>query len=334
MEPAPRRRRRRTAVRVALVALLVAAMVYALAGIIPGSGGRLAGLATGWAAVAVVAELVAIVAYAELFHAVFGPDQPAVGFVRGAQIGIGELGAFAVVPTGAGGPILRVWALLASKVSLPVVFVRSVVHAVALNLPYVLVALVLGLGVVAGVGPGNAPTLAALAPLGVIVATCAVAVAAARYARAHRGEEHGGRFSRIGLELVAAIPEGLRATPRRLRDPRLICSAIAYWAGDCGVLVLAVHAVHGSAPVTVIVLAYLLGQLGNALPLPGGVGGVEPLMLGVFTASGVDSGVAAAAIVVYRFVSLGLQAVLGSLAVASLAPVLDAGARTAAEQLR
>jgi uncharacterized membrane protein YbhN (UPF0104 family) len=77
--------------------------------------------------------------------------------------------------------------------------------------------------------------------------------------------------------------------------------------------------VHGSAPLGVVVLAYMLGQLGNALPLPGGVGGVEPLMLGVLTASGVNLGLAAAAIVLYRFVSLGIQAVAGAIAVATLA---------------
>jgi uncharacterized membrane protein YbhN (UPF0104 family) len=73
----------------------------------------------------------------------------------------------------------------------------------------------------------------------------------------------------------------------------------------------------------VIVLAYMLGQLGNALPLPGGVGGVEPLMLGVFTASGVDAGLAAAAVVLYRFVSLGIQAVAGAIAVATLTAALQ-----------
>jgi uncharacterized membrane protein YbhN (UPF0104 family) len=51
--------------------------------------------------------------------------------------------------------------------------------------------------------------------------------------------------------------------------------SIAYWAGDCGVLVVAFHAVHGSGPVGVIGLAYMLGQLGNALPLPGGVGALS-----------------------------------------------------------
>jgi uncharacterized membrane protein YbhN (UPF0104 family) len=67
----------------------------------------------------------------------------------------------------------------------------------------------------------------------------------------------------------------------------------------------------------------MLGQLGNALPLPGGIGGVEPVMLGVLTSSGVSLGLGAAAVVLYRLVSLGLQALLGSVAVATLVPSIQ-----------
>ncbi len=45
-------------------------------------------------------------------------------------------------------------------------------------------------------------------------------------------------------------------------------------------------------------------------------------MLGVLTASGVDVGVAAAAILLYRLVSLGLQTVAGAIAVVTLIPAL------------
>jgi uncharacterized membrane protein YbhN (UPF0104 family) len=62
----------------------------------------------------------------------------------------------------------------------------------------------------------------------------------------------------------------------------------------------------------------MLGQLGNTLPLPGGVGGVEPIMLGILTASGVNAGLGGAAIILYRLISLGLQTVLGGVATASL----------------
>jgi uncharacterized protein (TIRG00374 family) len=331
----PRRDRRRTVVRLALVILLLAAVGFALAGIVPGSSGRLAHVSVGWLLVAVGAETVSLLAYSGLFYGVFGPGQPQVGVVRSAQIAVGELGAFAVVPTGAGGPVLRVWALLAGGMQFRRLVVRSVAHSVIFNLPYILVAAVLGLAVVFDMGPGDAPVAVALAPAGVVFLALAIAAAAAGYARRRGGKgEPRGRWERLGSEIVQAIPEGLRETRRRLRDPRLLLAAIAYWAGDCGVLVIGFHAVHGSAPLGVIVLAYLLGQLGNALPLPGGVGGVEPLMLGVFTASGVTLSVAAAAIVIYRFVSLGLQALTGSVAVASLAPLLETESRAVGEQLR
>ena len=81
-----------------------------------------------------------------------------------------------------------------------------------------------------------------------------------------------------------------------------------------------------------IVLAYMLGQLGNALPLPGGVGGVEPIMLGVLTASGVNPGLGAAAVILYRFVSLGTQAVAGALAVATLTAALRGTPRAGASE--
>jgi uncharacterized membrane protein YbhN (UPF0104 family) len=62
----------------------------------------------------------------------------------------------------------------------------------------------------------------------------------------------------------------------------------------------------------------MLGQLGNTLPLPGGIGGIEPVMLGVLTASGVGVGLGAAAIVLYRLISLGIQATAGAIAFGSL----------------
>jgi uncharacterized protein (TIRG00374 family) len=105
---------------------------------------------------------------------------------------------------------------------------------------------------------------------------------------------------------------------RSALDPVALLSACAYWAGDCGVLVVAVHAAGGSAPVLVITLAYMLGQLGNLLPLPGGVGGLEPIVAGVLTSSGVGLGLAGAAIVLYRIVSLTLQALAGTIAIVTL----------------
>jgi uncharacterized membrane protein YbhN (UPF0104 family) len=326
------RRRRSSVLQGVVVAVLLGAVAFVIAGIVPGSGGRLRHAAVGWIAVEVVIELGACVAYALLFHGVFSDREHRISYIRAAQIGVGELGAFVVVPTGAGGPALRIWALMRGGMPFATVMVRSVVHAVIFNLPYIGAAIVLGLGVALGLGPGHAPLAVALAPLGVVAVAIAFAVGATGLARRQQGEP-ADRWHRIGRDVLVAIPVGIRELPAGLRRPGLVLAAFGYWAGDCGVLVVAFHAAHGSAPLGVIVLAYMLGQLGNTLPLPGGVGGVEPLMLGVLTASGVDSGLAAAAIVLYRFVSLGIQAVAGAIAVVTLTSAgVDSGSPRASSE--
>jgi uncharacterized protein (TIRG00374 family) len=123
-------------------------------------------------------------------------------------------------------------------------------------------------------------------------------------------------------------PDGIREVPSITRDPRALLGALAFWAGDCAVLWAAFNAVGAVPPLGVVVLGYMLGQLGNALPLPGGVGGVEPVMLGVLTASGVDQATGAAAIVCYRAIALGVQAALGAIALATLAPEIGAQRET------
>jgi uncharacterized membrane protein YbhN (UPF0104 family) len=317
-----RHRRLSLAWRAALVVALGVAAVATVIGLVPGSGSRLSHPRVPWLLTGCALEIVALAGYAVLFHSVYGAPPHPVGRVRSTQISIGELGAFAVVPTGAGGPALRFWALRHGGVPWSVMLARSVVHGVIFNVPYVLAALVLGVAAAVGVGTLHASTAVALAPLGLVAATVVfgwAAVFAARRQSPHQPEE---TTRRIGRALVAAVPEGLRELPVALRRPLAPAGALAYWAGDCSVLVLAFHTARGSAPLAAVVLAYMLGQLGNALPLPGGVGGVEPITVGVLTASGTSLGLAAAAVIFYRLVSLGLQAVFGALAVATLVPAV------------
>jgi uncharacterized membrane protein YbhN (UPF0104 family) len=341
-------------VQALLCAALLAAVVVAFIGIIPGSGARLDHASGPWLAVGVGLEALSCAGYAALFHGVFArtprlvsppppdphtaivpppdprtaivppPDPrtadgpPSISLARSAEIALGELGAFVVVPTGAGGPAVRVWGLARSGMTLRAIVAGSVIHGVIFNLPYIGAALILGVGAAIGVGPGRAPVLVALAPLGVVIVVLAFAWWAVTFA-ATNPDLPQGRWWRWGAEALQAIPDGISGLPAALRRPLLGLAAVVYWAGDCAVLVVAFSAVHGSAPVGVIVLGYMLGQLGNALPLPGGVGGVEPVMLGVLTASGVDAGLGAAAIVIYRFISLGLQTVSGTVGVLALA---------------
>ncbi|HEY2437037.1 MAG TPA: lysylphosphatidylglycerol synthase transmembrane domain-containing protein, partial [Solirubrobacteraceae bacterium] len=283
----------------------------------PGSGSRLGDPAPGWVVAAVGAELVSIASYAALFWGSFRVPSEPIGFVRSVQIGVGELAAFVVVPTGFGGPALRVWALIRSGMRYPTIVRRSVIQGVFLNVPYALSAAALGLAVALGAARGRAPVAVALAPLALTVVGIAILLVVSRAARGESTRPLT-RWRRIGWETARGVTAGVRELPGALRRPWPVLGGIGYWAGDCAVLILAFHAVHASVAIDVVVPAYMLGQLGNTLPLPGGVGGVEPIMLGILTASGVDAGLAGAAIILYRLISLGLQTVLGGLATASL----------------
>src|ERR1700681_3211225 len=62
MSAQPRRRARSLALQMGLLAALLAAVVFVVAGLTPGSGGRLQNAAAGWLALEVLAELIACTA--------------------------------------------------------------------------------------------------------------------------------------------------------------------------------------------------------------------------------------------------------------------------------
>lgn len=309
---------RATLVRILITVALFGVVAFAVDQLVPGAGHRLAHASAGWLFAALGLELLACLAYALLFQSVFSRAPYLVRVRRGAQIALAELGAFAITPTGIGGPAVRIWALRDGGMPWRVLIVRSVTHSVIFNLPYVLAAAVLGIGVSLHVLPGHAPVLTALAPLALTAGVVALAGGAAWFARRRASGLDAPARSRVRSAL-ATIPDGFRDVAVVGRKPGSLTGAVGWWAGDCAALWAGFQAVGGRPALSVLVLAYMLGQLGNSLPLPGGVGGVEPLMLGIFSASGVNLGVAAAAVICYRTISLGVQGALGASSLVSLA---------------
>ncbi len=298
---------------------LFALVVLLLGRLVPGASRHLAAARPGWLLAGACFEAVACAGYVLAFRATYAPYR--VGIVRCTQIALGELAAFALVPTGIGGPALRVWALLAEGLQLRAIATMSISFGAVFNAPYVAAAVALGLGAVAGVLPGHAPLLVELAPLALVAVVLALVPAILRLGRRGR---RGGR-----LWMVAIVgADGLRDVPRLLRSAGALGGSSAYWLLDGATLWAALHAVGSSPPPSVVALAYMLGQLGNLAPLPGGIGGVEPIMLGVLAASGVDTAAGAAAIVCYRALALGLQGAAGSLALGTLLPRLAARTRS------
>ena len=99
----------------------------------------------------------------------------------------------------------------------------------------------------------------------------------------------------------------------RRRDPSLL-GALAGWGFDIAALWASFRAFGHSPPPAVLVMGYYVGTLGNALPLPGGIGGVEGGMIGAFLAFGVNGPLTVLAVLAYRTISYWLPTVPGAIA--------------------
>jgi putative heme transporter len=87
-------------------------------------------------------------------------------------------------------------------------------------------------------------------------------------------------------------------------------------------------------PIAVIVMAYFVGMLGNTLPLPGGIGGVDGGMIGAFAAFDVNFGYATVAVLAYRVFSFWLPTVPGAVAYLQLRRTVNRwGEERAAERM-
>jgi uncharacterized protein (TIRG00374 family) len=61
----------------------------------------------------------------------------------------------------------------------------------------------------------------------------------------------------------------------------------------------------------VILMGYLIGQLGGLLPLPGGIGGIDGGLIGTLIVFGTPAAVTAAAVLAYRLILFWLPLVAG-----------------------
>jgi Lysylphosphatidylglycerol synthase TM region len=121
--------------------------------------------------------------------------------------------------------------------------------------------------------------------------------------------------------LVVGTAEAIELV--RARDPLLIVGAIGYWAWDNAVLWATFNAFGSSPELSVILMGYLIGQLGGLLPLPGGVGGIDGGLIGTLIVFGAPADQTAAAVFAYRLILFWLPLTIGGLAFLSLKRSLD-----------
>ena len=113
-----------------------------------------------------------------------------------------------------------------------------------------------------------------------------------------------------------------------------------WWAFDIACLWACFKAFGESPAVGVLVIGYFVGMLANTLPLPGGVGGVDGGMIGMFVAFGVNPATAIVAVLAYRFFAFWLPIAPGAVSYATLRRTVsrweaeDAGEELPARQAR
>jgi len=264
--------------------------------------------------------------YVMMFRGVFvrAGGGARIGFRESYQITMAGLAASRIFAAGgAGGLVLTAWALRRSGMRKRRVADTTLSFLILTYLPYVVAVIVCGLGLRLGLFPGDDPFALTVVPaaLGVIALAIGLAIALVPTDLQRRlggWARRGGRLARIAQMLAnapASASSGVRDAIEhvRSRDPALL-GAILFWAFQILVLWAAFKAFGDSPPAAVLVQAFFVGMLGNLLPMPGGVGGVEGGMIGAFVAFGVDGGLAVVAVLVYRAFTFWLPMIPGVIA--------------------
>jgi uncharacterized protein (TIRG00374 family) len=267
----------------------------------------------GWLAVGVVLEGLSCTSYVLMFKPVFCERMT---WRSAFELGFSELAVGSLVPaSGAGGLALGAWALRKNGMPAIQIAERSVAFFTIKSAANFVAVAILGVLMFAGVGPSFSPLLT-IFPAGLAIVSIAAVAALPRLLREPERLAARDGWRATVAKGVGALGTGLREAGRVLRrgDPRVIIGSLGYWIFDNAVLWATFHAVGTTPPVTVILMAYLLGQMGGLLPIPGGVGGIDFGLIGMFVLFGVPAAPTAAAVLAYRLILFWLPLIVGSIA--------------------
>jgi uncharacterized membrane protein YbhN (UPF0104 family) len=322
----PRRIARRAAEVIGLLAVLVLVAVLA-----PGLGDvrtRLEDVTPGWIVLGVVLEALSCISYVVMFRPVFCQR---MSWRTSWEIGWAELGVGSIIPaSGAAGVALGAWVLRRGGMPAERIARRSVAFLlIKSSVNFVAVAVLGTLMAVGSLGPHRSLLLTAL-PAALSVALIALVVAVPRLGPGDDPPEDASRVRRAVSAARRALITGTGEAVHilRSRDPLVIAGAIGYWAFDNAVLWATFHAVGVTVPLTVVLMGYLIGQLGGLLPIPGGVGGIDGGLIGTLIVYGAPAAATAAAVLAYRLILFWLPLAGGAVAFVALRRALAQNERS------
>jgi uncharacterized membrane protein YbhN (UPF0104 family) len=310
------RRLRRGIVSLLVLVVLVGALILAVPGL-SDVAERLKGIDPAWIVLAIVLELVSCIGYVLAFQHVFyrAPLRLA------ARIAFAEMAFAAVLPAGgASGIAVGAWIAKAKGGSLRRFMERSAVLFLLTSAVNVATLGLAGLLVGVGVLPAPHHLLLGLVPAAVAIATISAFAAVPLLAGRVPLRDDSGRAVRWMHTTARVIADTLH----EFRHPTWrLAGAVAYLWADIAMLWVCFRAFGGAPSAGAITLAFIIGYLGNILPIPGGIGALDGGLTGALVLYGAGATSAATAVLVYHAIVLWIPTLLGTVAFLRLRRTLD-----------
>jgi uncharacterized membrane protein YbhN (UPF0104 family) len=311
-----RRLLRRTLQVVAVLAVAGLVIMFA-----PGLGALRAHLReaeAGWLVLAVVFEALSGVSYVLMFRPIFCSH---MSWRTTNEIAWSELAMGSIVPaSGIGGLALGAWILREGGMPADKIARRSVAFfMIKSSVNFVAVVIVGGVMALGLAGPHKSFWLTGFFAIGAAAVMAAV-LAIPRLGPGRDAPAGAGRMRRATAASRRALVNGTQEAVAIVRTGNVLVliGSIGYWAWDNAVLWATFKAFGYSPPITIVLMGYLIGQLGGLLPLPGGLGGIDGGLFATFVAYGTPVAVTAAAVLAYRVILFWLPLMIGGVAFVSL----------------
>jgi uncharacterized membrane protein YbhN (UPF0104 family) len=313
---------RKRLIRGGIVVAGLVAVAVGIIGLLPGLGGvrsAIAGASPGWVLAAAAIQLVGIAGAAVFVQAVYAELPKRLSWWQGWA----QQGANAVLPT-AGSTAVGYWTVSSVGWGVKRFAERTAVMIIAPAAPNLLLIIVVGLGMGLRVFAGPDDWWLTWLPAAIAILIVAAAIGAAIWAQRLAAHIHR-RWLATTLQIVSTGVTGTVAILRR-RSWRvlgtwvdLLCAIGTLWA--------ALIAVGEHLPFAVVCMGYLVGQLAQAIPIPGGIGAIDAGVTGALVLYGADTSPAAAGELISHALALLIPIVTGAIAFVFL-PRAIAWART------
>jgi uncharacterized membrane protein YbhN (UPF0104 family) len=304
---------KRKLIRGGIALAVFVAIAIGVVGLLPGLSGvrsAIGSASPGWVLAAAGIQLLGIAGAVVFVQLVFSDEPHRLTW----RMGGAQQAANALMPT-AGSTLVSYWTLSSVGWSAERFAERAAVMIIAPAAPNVIAVIVIGLGMGLGVFAGPEDWWLTFLP-----AMIALLVGVGAIWAAHWGHRLAARTKRRwlqeGLHVVATGVSGTVAVLRG-RNWRVLGTWVDL-LGSIGALWAALYAVGEHLPLAVVAMGYLIGQIAQVIPVPGGIGAIDAGVSVALILYGADASKATAGELISHAIALLVPIIVGTVALALL----------------